>query len=212
MPEDARFVIVDGSRMRVRTSPDLGKDYSKPIVLLFHGYSFSLDVWEDTGTLDALSKQGLPYIAVDLPRGKATKSQKIEKKSLSDYIPLLNDLIKELGVNLDSSKFVIIGPSMGGAFALTFALENKDKVLGLVLVAPSLSGVNEESLKDLEIPVLLIWGDKDNVFPVEQYGRELKQLLPHSKLLILKGARHPAYLDRPQEFHELLFDFIEEIS
>jgi pimeloyl-ACP methyl ester carboxylesterase len=212
MPEDARFVIVDGIRMRVRTSPDLGKDYSKPIVLLFHGYSFSLDVWADTGTLDALSQQGLPYIAVDLPRGKATKSQKIEKKSLSDYVPLLNDLIKELGVNFDSSKFVIIGPSMGGAFALTFALENKDKVLGLVLVAPSLSGVKEESLKDLEIPVLLIWGDKDNVFPVEQHGPKLKQILPRSKLLIIKGARHPAYLDRPQEFHELLFDFIEEIS
>jgi pimeloyl-ACP methyl ester carboxylesterase len=72
--------------------------------------------------------------------------------------------------------------------------------------------VKEESLKDLEIPVLLIWGDKDNVFPVEQHGPKLKQILPRSKLLIIKGARHPAYLDRPQEFHELLFDFIEEIS
>ena len=101
---------------------------------------------------------------------------------------------------------------MGGGFALAFALEDTDKVAGLVLVAPSLSGLDEESLKDLGIPVLLVWGDRDDVFPVEQYGRELKQILPQSKLLIIKGARHPAYLDRPQEFHELLFDFVEEIS
>jgi abhydrolase domain-containing protein 14 len=212
MSEEARFVVVDGIRIRVRTSPDLGNDYSKPIVLLFHGYSFSLDAWEGTGTFDELSMHGLPYIALDLPRGKATKSQKFERKTLSEYVPLLNDLIKKLGVNFDESKFVIIGPSMGGAFALAFALENRGKVLGLVLAAPSMSGINEASLGNLEIPVLLIWGDKDNVFPVDQYGRELKQLLPRSKLLILKGARHPAYLDRPQEFHELLFDFIEEIS
>ena len=212
MSQEARFVTVDGARMRVRTSPDLGKEFSKPIVLLFHGYSFSLDVWESIGTFDALSRHGIPYIAIDLPKGKATKSEKIEKKELADYVPLLTDLIRELGVNLDKSKFVIIGPSMGGAFALAFALKNTAKVLGLVLIAPSLSGVNEESLKNLEIPVLLVWGDRDNVFPVEQYGRELKQALPQSKLLIIKGARHPAYLDRPQEFHELLFDFIEEIS
>jgi len=212
LSDEARFVTVDGIRMRVRTSHDLGNDYSKPIVLLFHGYSFSLDVWESTSTFNALSQHGLPYVGVDLPKGKATKSQKVERESLSDYVPLLNDLIRELGVDLDKSKFVIIGPSMGGGFALAFALENADKVVGLVLVAPSLSGVDEEALENLEIPVLLVWGDKDNVFPVEQYGRKLKQLLPKSKLLILKGARHPAYLDRPQEFHELLFDFIEEIS
>ena len=81
-----------------------------------------------------------------------------------------------------------------------------------MLVAPSLSGVIEEVLENLDVPALLIWGDKDNVFPVDQYGQKLKQILPRSKLLILKGARHPAYLDRPQEFHDLLFDFIEEIS
>src|SRR5579862_8678973 len=200
MPDEERFVTAYGIRMRVRTSPDLGKDYLKPIVLLFHGYSFSLEVWESTGTFEALLEHGLPYIAVDLPRGKATKSQKIEKKSLGEYIPSLLDLIKGVGVDLDKSKFVIIGPSMGGAFALTFALESPERVAGLVLVAPSLSGVNEEALENLDLPALLIWGDKDNVFPVDQYGQKLEQILPRSKLLILKGAHHPAYLDRPQEF------------
>src|SRR5271165_6452010 len=196
MSEEVRFVTVDGKRVRVRTSPDLGGSKTKPIVVLFHGFSFSLDVWETTGTLEALTKNGFSYIAVDLPKGKATKSQKFEKKSLSEYVPFLNNVFRELGVN-ESSKLMIIGPSMGGGFALTFAQDNPERVLGLVLVAPSLSGINEESLEDLNIPVLLIWGEKDIVFPVDQYARQLKQVLRQSKLIIIKGARHPAYLDRP---------------
>ena len=63
---------------------------------------------------------------------------------------------------------------MGGAFALSYALQKENQILGLVLVAPSLSGVDAELLEELDIPILLIWGDKDMVFPVESKGQELK--------------------------------------
>lgn len=214
MPEDSatRFLTVDGIRFRVRPSPGLSSNPGKPVVILFHGYSFSLDEWEKIGTFEEMFRHGTPYLAVDLPTGKATRSERREKSRLSDYVPVLRNLFLELGVDPSRSKLIITGPSMGGGFALAYALERREDVLGLVLVAPSLAGVNQESLESLEMPVLLIWGEKDTVFPVEQSGRELKQILPNAKLLIIKDARHPAYLDRPQEFHELLFDFIEEIT
>ncbi len=208
--DEPRFVTVDGVRLRIRTSPDPAANRSKPVVVLFHGYSFSLDEWEKVGMFDELSSRGMPYVAVDLPRGKTSKSQKHEESRLSAYVPLLNDLFRDVGI--DGSKLIIVGPSMGGGFALAYALEKTKQVLGLVLIAPSLAGVDRESLEKLDVPVLLIWGEKDQVFPVEQKGRELKEILPQSKLLIVKGASHPAYLDRPQEFYELVFDFIEEIA
>jgi abhydrolase domain-containing protein 14 len=206
-----RFLTVGGIKFRIKTSRGLGTDPSKPVVVLFHGFSFNLDAWDRIGTYKELARRSIPYLGVDLPKGKETKTQRKAFPQLSDYTPLLTDLFKEAGVN-PNSKLIIVGPSMGGAFALAYAEKRKEEVLGLILVAPSLSGVNQDLLEGLDIPVLLIWGDKDTIFPVEQKGREIKEMLPHSKLLIVKGARHPVYLDRPNEFHELLFDFIEELT
>jgi len=207
---DAKYVTVKGIKFRIRPSADLGRDASKPVVVLFHGFSFNLDVWRNTGTYQALEEHSVPYLGVDLPRGDETETQKKNLPLLSDYVPILESLFRESGID-PASKLIIVGPSMGGAFALSYALQKKNQILGLVLVAPSLSGVDIESLEDVDIPILLIWGDKDMVSPVESKGQELKRMLPRSKLLIVKGARHPVYLDRPEEFHELFFDFVDEL-
>jgi abhydrolase domain-containing protein 14 len=206
-----RFLTTDGIKFRIKAAPYLGADMSKPVVVLFHGFSFNLDVWGKTGTYRELERRSIPYLGVDLPRGKETQTQKKNLPQLSDYVPLLEKLFREAGIRA-RAKIIIVGPSMGGAFALTYATERKDQVLGLILVAPSLSGINQELLETLDVPVLLIWGDRDTIFPVEDKGREIKRLLSHSKLLIVKRARHPVYLDRPEEFHELFFDFIEELT
>lgn len=206
------FINVNGLRFRTVSSQDLGSSPSNTIVVLFHGASFSIDDWKKIGTMDQLTQKSIPYLAVDLPRGKASKSEKREYPEMSGYVPLLEDLFRASGIGTRSKKMIIVGPSMGGAFALQYALERQNQIAGLVLIAPSLSGLNRELLENLDSPVLLIWGDKDNIFPVEQYGRELKELLPRAKLLIIKGARHPAYLDKPSEFHDLLLDFVDEVS
>jgi abhydrolase domain-containing protein 14 len=212
LEEGARFVTADGLKLRIRTSAQVGTAPGKPTVVLFHGFSFSIDEWEKIGTLSELSRRGIPYLAVDLPKGKATKSQRRTESQTSAYVPMLKTLFETAGIDPVQSKLIIIGPSMGGSFALAYALEKPGEVLGLILVAPSLAGVDQEALENLDVPVLLIWGEKDTIFPVSQNGRELKELLPRAKLLILKGARHPAYLDKPEDFHELIFDFIDEIS
>ena len=66
-------------------------------------------------------------------------------------------------------------------------------------------------IQDLKIPVLLIWGKNDNVVPLEEYGRDLKEKIASSKLLILNDAGHSAYLDKPAEFNEILKDFVAEV-
>ena len=36
--------------------------------------------------------------------------------------------------------------------------------------------------------------------------------VPGSRLVILAGARHPCYLDRPREFHRALLEFLSSIG
>ena len=209
--DDPVLVKIQDANFRGLRNSHASSDISKPVVVLFHGFSFSLNDWQRIGTVAFLSQHGYSSIAIDLPRGKASKSDKISKSNLSQYIPLLQEALWSLGLEKES-KIVIVGPSMGGSFALTFALERKEIVQGLVLVAPSTSGIIEEELEAVETPTMLIWGERDGVFPVDTYAKDLKNSLGKSKLLIIKGAGHAAYLDKPQEFHDLLLDFLEEIS
>ncbi|GHA15987.1 alpha/beta hydrolase [Devosia pacifica] len=49
---------------------------------------------------------------------------------------------------------VLVGASMGGALALDFALENPERIAGLVLVGTALSGADEPDLPDEILPLI----------------------------------------------------------
>jgi pimeloyl-ACP methyl ester carboxylesterase len=40
----------------------------------------------------------------------------------------------------------------------------------------------------------------------------LAAAFPNGRTLLLDGARHPAYLDRPQEFHAALAEFVAGLA
>ncbi len=190
---------------------DVKEVLGRPSIVFFHGRMFSLDNWISLGTLGLLTKKGLRVYAVDLPAGRSSKSDKIEKRSVSEYVPILEEIFAQLGIADKSKPILLVGPSMGGTFALTYAIAHPEAVSALVLISPATREVDESDFSKVEMPVLLIWGDKDDVFPVDECGKKLKNEFARSKLIILKGAGHAAYLDKPEEFHELLLDFLDEV-
>jgi abhydrolase domain-containing protein 14 len=201
-------VSVDGLSIRYWTN-EASRD--KGTVVLFHGNAFSLDNWKSAGTLDALTKLGYAVFAIDLPIGRGSKSQKISDPSSSEIVSWVTKIFDAVGIK---TPVTIIGPSMGGGVALSFALSHPDKLNALVLVSPavgSLASEERNKVSDLDVPVLLLWGDRDNVFPLAEYGKPLKEEFRHSKLLIISGAGHAAYLDKPQEFNEIVSDFLAEV-
>jgi len=116
-------------------------------------------------------------------------------------------------LDIGDSPFAIVGPSMGGGFALAYALSRPKRVGALVLVSPSVYRISEQEkseLPDLDIPVLLVWGERDGVFPLAEYGKPLEEKLPRAKLIVVRQAGHGVYLDKPDEFNELLLDFLSE--
>jgi pimeloyl-ACP methyl ester carboxylesterase len=164
-----------------------GDDKKRRTVVLFHGNALSLDSWKKTKTLEKLSSTGYRVFAIDLPAGKGSKSDKLSPKVLKDNPDRIITVFDELFDALDvgESPFAIVGPSMGGGFALAYALSRPKRVGALVLVSPSVYRIAEEEkskLSGLDIPVLLVWGDRDRVFPLDEYGKPLKEILPRAKL------------------------------
>ena len=62
-------------------------------------------------------------------------------------------------------------------------------------------------LDHLEVPVLLIWGANDPLFPLEQARRAL-DLIPRSRLAVIEGAGHTPQAERPEEFNKQLAAFL----
>jgi abhydrolase domain-containing protein 14 len=215
LPEDT--IRIEGLSIRYWTN--VGglevDDKKRRTVVLFHGNAFSLDSWKKTKTLEKLSSKGYRVFAIDLPAGKGSMSDKLSPKVLKTspdrIITVLDELFDALDVG--DSPFAIVGPSMGGGFALAYALSRPERVRALVLISPSVYRIAEQEkskLSGLDIPVLLVWGERDRVFPLDEYGKPLKETLPRAKLLVMKEAGHGAYLDSPDEFNELLLDFLSE--
>jgi pimeloyl-ACP methyl ester carboxylesterase len=215
LPEDR--INIEGLSIRYWTNVGglEADDKKRKTVVLFHGNALSLDSWKKTKTLEELSSKGYRIFAIDLPAGKGSMSDKLSPKVLKNdpdrIITVLDKLFDALDVG--DSPFAIVGPSMGGGFALAYALSRPKRVGALVLISPSVYRIAEKEkskLSSLDAPVMLIWGERDTVFPLNEYGKPLKEKLPKAKLLIVKQAGHGVYLDKPDEFNKALLNFLSE--
>ena len=119
----SRFVDVGGVRAHVR---DQGNPNGVPVVLI-HGSNGSLQVWDDWAReLGADAR----VISVDLPGHGLTGSWPRDEYTVEAYA----DFIEVLIDNLHLDKVVLVGHSLGGAVAWTFAATRPDRVIQLVLV------------------------------------------------------------------------------
>ena len=63
------------------------------------------------------------------------------------------------------------------------------------------------SLGRIQVPVQLIWGSRDPLFPVAHATRA-HQLMPQSRLAVIEGAGHTPQAERPDEFNRILSRFL----
>lgn len=63
-------------------------------------------------------------------------------------------------------------------------------------------------LRDFLKPVLILWGDRDNVIP-PAHARIAQSVLPHSEMHLFEGCGHLLMLERPEEYASLLLTFLE---
>ena len=62
-------------------------------------------------------------------------------------------------------------------------------------------------LSEIKIPLQLIWGSDDPLFPVAHATRA-HALVEHSRLAVIEGAGHSPQAERPEEFNRVLLNFL----
>ncbi|CAN7386416.1 alpha/beta fold hydrolase [Massilia sp. LjRoot122] len=124
LPPTGSFVEVEGVRLHVR---DEG---SGPAILLIHGLGGQMAHF-NYGAVRALSTR-YRVVAVDRPgSGHSTRPAGVPA-DLSTQARAIAALVERLGLERPT----VVGHSLGGATALTLALDHPDRVGALALVAP----------------------------------------------------------------------------
>lgn len=71
--------------------------------------------------------------------------------------------------------------------------------------------LNEDQRKimpNINVPTLMIWGDKDTATPLED-AKKMEKLIPNSGIAVLEGAGHFSYLDRLNQCLLILDEFFK---
>ncbi len=120
-----QYRVVDGLRLRLR---DTGPRDGPPVILL-HGFGSSLDTWEPwSQTLSGHFR----VIRFDLPGFGLTGADPTGDYSDARAMRIMVDLMDQLGV----ARAAVIGNSLGGRLAWTFAALHPERVSRLVLISP----------------------------------------------------------------------------
>ena len=65
----------------------------------------------------------------------------------------------------------------------------------------------KQEMPEIRIPVLLIWGDRDQDTPLAD-GKTMEALMPEAGLAVIEGAGHYCFLDNPVLFNRILGSFL----
>ena len=68
--------------------------------------------------------------------------------------------------------------------------------------------INPDAIAALDLPVLLIWGEKDKTIRVKE-GRRLRELLPRANLALVPEAAHSPQLDNPRLVEQLILTYLD---
>ncbi|WP_234569462.1 alpha/beta fold hydrolase [Rhodohalobacter sp. 614A] len=63
-------------------------------------------------------------------------------------------------------------------------------------------------LPNVQQEILLIWGENDTATPMDQ-GKRMEKLFKDSALVVINGASHYAFLDKPKQFSAILQAYLE---
>ena len=66
-----------------------------------------------------------------------------------------------------------------------------------------------DQLRGLDVPLFIVWGEKDGILPVS-HALEASKRLPNAKLHIMRDCGHWPHMENPEEFNKAVIQFLEE--
>ncbi|NWF52097.1 MAG: alpha/beta hydrolase [Nitrospirae bacterium] len=182
----------------------LEKGKGDPFVLL-HGFSFYTETWVEINLFDKLSREYHVY-SFDMPYGIKSRSDKFDVENRNEYAVFLDNLLKTLGIN----EPILLGASISGEVALRYLSNGYTAKAGIV-VGPVNLKTFADRLNRITIPILGIWGERDNISSPEN-SKFLTDNIKNAEVRLLSGTGHACYLDKPEEFKMILEDYLKRLS
>jgi pimeloyl-ACP methyl ester carboxylesterase len=156
--DQSKFIEIAGVRAHVR---DQGNPEGIPVVLI-HGSGGSLHAWE--GWVQELGSKAR-LISVDLPGHGLTGAWPRDEYTVEAYVDFIEALVDTLNID----RFVLVGHSLGGAVAWTFAATRPRRVSQIILI--DAAGENREPPWPSRLARLPVVGDIGIHFRPEQWVR-----------------------------------------
>jgi pimeloyl-ACP methyl ester carboxylesterase len=94
-------------------------------------------------------------------------------------------------------------------YYLPLTLKNTDRVL-VDLLQTGITNPGQR-LAELSVPVLCLWGEADAWVPLEQ-GETAASIIPGAELAVIPGEGHCPMETAPEQFNQLLFEFISAVD
>ncbi|MDR1800370.1 MAG: alpha/beta hydrolase [Lachnospiraceae bacterium] len=85
------------------------------------------------------------------------------------------------------------------------------KAASPVMRATLVKSVNEDltdCLAKINVPTLLVWGDKDTATPISD-AKLMEKMIPDAGLVTFEGAGHYSFLERKEQFRRVLASYFE---
>jgi pimeloyl-ACP methyl ester carboxylesterase len=138
-----------------------------PLLLLLHDEGDGPDRWREFVPL--LSSR-FRVVAPELPPGDAGRQLEVARSAL------------------DGERAAVLGHGTGGAIAQRLAADGTVDAV-VLLDAPRAEDVTDAELAAIELPVLLLWGEDDDIVPVAT-AEALNDAIPTSTLGLVPGCGH----------------------
>ena len=197
---------------------------SKKAVLFFHGNAGN--IYGRYKHAADLNKKGINVLLVEYRGYGLSEGEPTEPGLYRDAEAAYRYLLTEKGFK--PSNIYILGRSIGST--VTMELSQNKNLGGIILISPLSTGKEMAELmglgwlswfawsafdnvgkaKNIQSPVLLIHGDKDEITPL-RFGKNLYEALPENKHLItVKGADHNGMIEYVgPDFWTWVYAFIE---
>ncbi|HVL82662.1 MAG TPA: alpha/beta fold hydrolase [Actinomycetota bacterium] len=156
--------------------------------------------------------------SLGLWRAGAPRLQGLRKAALASWELLARHPRRIDRVRLPASDLAMLAARLGfgrGAspahVALTMKLMSATPTDTLVAAVGGLAEFESiENLAAIDVPTLVVAGDRDLVTPV-WLAREMSERIPDAQLVVLEGAGHMGMLERPDELTDLIRTFADKV-
>ena len=141
---------------------------------------------------------------------------KLDKKEITKFVnsrkePLLNGLEpKDIAFPVANS--LIGDPNNKNALSqLVNSMKKLHKESYLKTIDASLTTTHDHIFKEINIPTLIIVGEKDKLTPPDM-AYKIHALIKNSKISILKNAGHLTNIEKPELFNKIVLKFLKNIN